>query len=407
LSTFNKTVLPEGITIVSESVPYLNSFSLGFWFNTGSRDESKHNNGICHFIEHMLFKGTKKRSTKRIADDIEAYGGYLNAFTSKEHTCFYGRGLANQLERTFDVLADMIQYPAFKPSDIKKEAGVVVDELQDIEDTPEELIFDKFEEIIYDGNPLGLPIIGTEKNIRGFDQQDLCDFVGEHYRFNNLYIAACGGIEHEELVRLAVKYIKKELGRGQVRRKKITAKVAGDVVITKDIQQVHTIIGKAAYGFNHPKRAAANLLSHILGEGSSSILNQVVREKNGITYQINTFLNSFLDTSAFGVYFSTSDKTVEKAESLIRREFEKIKSKPVSLKELNRAKEYLKGNMLLGLEGATDRMFRIAQSEIYFKKIKPISESVAEIDSVTSDDVLEMANELLDDSSLSKLVIKS
>ncbi len=165
LSQYNKTILPGGIKIISETVPHIKSFSLGFWFNVGSRDENLKNNGITHFIEHMLFKGTKKRSAKKIADDIESVGGYLNAFTSKEHTCYYGRGLGNHIEKTFEVLADMVQYPAFKPAEIRKEASVVVDELYDIEDNPEELIFDKFEEIIFAGNSLSLPIIGTEKNI--------------------------------------------------------------------------------------------------------------------------------------------------------------------------------------------------------------------------------------------------
>ena len=154
MNSYNKTILPNGIRIISENIPHVQSFSLGFWFNVGSRDENKKNNGITHFIEHMLFKGTKKRSSRRIAEDIEAYGGYLNAFTSKENTCYYGRGLISNLPRTFDVISDMIQNPAFKSSEIKKEAGVVIDELNDIDDNPEELIFDKFEEILFAGNSL-------------------------------------------------------------------------------------------------------------------------------------------------------------------------------------------------------------------------------------------------------------
>ena len=170
MNQYQKTILPNGIRILSENIPYVKSFSLGFWFNAGSRDENVHNNGITHFIEHMLFKGTKNRSARKIANDIESCGGYLNAFTSKEHTCYYGRGLASHFEKTFDVLTDMIQNPLFNPSDIKKEASVIVDELNDIEDNPEELIFDKFEEIIFSGNNISLPIIGKEKNIRSFSR---------------------------------------------------------------------------------------------------------------------------------------------------------------------------------------------------------------------------------------------
>jgi predicted Zn-dependent peptidase len=194
LSQYNKTILPNGIKILTESIPHVKSFSLGFWFNVGSRDESYRNNGITHFIEHMLFKGTKKRSARKIAVEIESAGGYLNAFTSKEHTCYYGRGLAEHIEKTFDVISDMIQQPSFKPAEIKKESSVVVDELYDIEDNPEELIFDKFEEIIFSGNTLSLPIIGTEKNIKNFSQFDLFNFIKEKYGFNRLIISASGSV---------------------------------------------------------------------------------------------------------------------------------------------------------------------------------------------------------------------
>jgi len=407
INQFQKTVLPQGIKIVSEHIPYVKSFSLGFWFNVGSRDENQHNNGITHFIEHMLFKGTQKRSARAIANDIESYGGYLNAFTSKEHTCYYGRGLTKHLEKTFDVLADMIQNPAFKENEIKKEAGVVVDELYDIEDSPEELIFDKFEEYLFKGNPLGLPVIGTEKNIRSFTREDLFDFINNKYGFNNFTIAASGNMDHRELIRLANKYIVKDLGKNIIRRKNVIPKSIKEIKIDKEIQQVHVIIGKAAQGYNSKLRTTVNLLSHILGEGSSSRLFQTVREKNGICYQLNSFLNSCLDISSFGVYFSTSDKFFEKSMSLILNEFRKMREKKVPERELTRSKEYMKGSMLLSLESTTNRMFRLAQSEIYYNRLKTIEESIADIDAITADQIMEMANELLDESTLSKIILKS
>jgi predicted Zn-dependent peptidase len=219
LSNFKKTILPNGIKVISEHIPHVQSFSLGFCFNVGSRDENKKNNGITHFIEHMLFKGTKTRSARKIAEEIEAYGGYLNAFTSKEHTCYYGRGLSKHLPRTFSVISDMIQNPVFKENEIKKEARVVIDELYDINDNPEELIFDKFEEVVFAGNPLGFPIIGTEKNILSFSQDDLFTFIDEKYGFNNLTIAASGQISHEQILYLADKYFIKNLGKKNHRRK--------------------------------------------------------------------------------------------------------------------------------------------------------------------------------------------
>ena len=211
MKNINITELPNGIKIISEKISFVKSFSLGFWFNVGSRDETKDNSGISHFLEHMFFKGTKKRSAKKIAEDIESLGGYLNAFTSKEHTCFYGRGLTDHVEKTFEVLADMIQNSVFNPKEIEKESAVVIDELYDIEDSPDEFIFDKFESNVFNGNSLGMPIIGTKKNLRSFRQKDLINFVKENYTFDRFFIVASGNIEHEDLIMFAKKYITKKL----------------------------------------------------------------------------------------------------------------------------------------------------------------------------------------------------
>lgn len=405
MNSYKKTILPNGIRILTENIPHIQSFSLGFWFNVGSRDEARKNNGITHFIEHMLFKGTKKRSARKIADDIEAYGGYLNAFTSKENTCYYGRGLGNNLERTFDVISDMIQNPTFKISEIKKEAGVVIDELLDINDNPEELIFDKFEEILFAGNSLSMPIIGTEKNIKNFSQQDLFDFIDERYGFNNMIISASGSVEHDKLLRLTDKYFSKDLGKRGVKRKLLNIAPAPDHRIVKSIQQVHMILGKATYGYQDKKRITANILSHILGEGSSSRLFQIIREKNGIGYQVNSFLNSFYDISSFGIYVSTNEKQADKAQSLVLNEFKKIREKLVSEKELSRAKEYIKGNMILNLESTTSRMFRISNSELYYNRLVTIEEVIKMIDSVTVKEILEIANEILEENYLTKIII--
>jgi predicted Zn-dependent peptidase len=405
LNSFKKTILPNGIRIITENIPHIQSFSLGFWFNVGSRDEARKNNGITHFIEHMLFKGTKRRSARKIADDIEAYGGYLNAFTSKENTCYYGRGLKNNLDRTFDVISDMVQYPTFKNAEIKKEAGVIIDELLDINDNPEELIFDKFEEILFAGNSLSMPIIGTEKNIMNFSQQDLFNFIDERYAFNNMVIAASGCVEHEKLLRLTDKYFSKDMGKRGGKRKLLTLAPAPDHRIVKSVQQVHMIVGKATYGFQDKKRITANILSHILGEGSSSRLFQIIREKNGIAYQINSFLNSFYDISAFGIYLSTNEKQADKAQALVLNEFKKIRDKLVSEKELNRAKEYIKGNIILNLESTTSRMFRMSNSELYYNRFVTVEEVIKMIDSVTAKEIIEIANEILEENYLTKIII--
>ncbi len=201
------TTLPGGTKIISEFIPHVQSFTLGFWFNVGARDESLRNNGISHFIEHMLFKGTKRRTAKMIAEEIESYGGYLNAFTSKEHTCYYSKGLSENLGRTFSVLSDLIQNPLFKEVHIRKEAGVVIDELKDIDDNPEELIYDKFEEIIFNGSRLSYPVIGKEKNIEKFRSSDLFNYHDSNYNTDGLMIVASGNVKHDELIKLTEKYI--------------------------------------------------------------------------------------------------------------------------------------------------------------------------------------------------------
>ncbi len=409
LSPFNKTILPNGTKIITETIPYVKSFSLGFWFNVGSRDETPAANGITHVIEHMLFKGTKKRSAKRIAEEIEAYGGYLNAFTSKEHTCYYARGLSNHLEKAFDVISDMIQNPAFKPGELKKEASVIIDELHDIEDNPEELIFDKFEELIFAGNTLSLPIIGTEKNIREFTQIDLFNFIKEKYGFNRLIIAASGAVDHNQVLKFADKYFTKNLGESNFKRKNnsLAAVPARVEFIDKEIQQVHAIVGKTTYGYKSEERLKVVLLSQILGEGSSSRLFQSIREKNGIAYQVNSFLNSFYDVSTFGVYFSTNEKMMGKALSLVTKEFKKLREAKISGRELKKAKESLKGNIILSLENTSNRMIRMTQSELYYNRIKTTDEIIKKIDALTREDVLEIANELLVEDSFVKLIIKS
>lgn len=401
------TELPNGLRIVSEKIDSVESFSLGFWFDVGSRDENIHNNGISHFLEHMFFKGTKKRSPRQIAEDVESLGGYLNAFTSKEHTCFYGRGLSMHVETIFEVLADMVQNSVFKPSELSKEASIVVDELNDIEDSPEELIFDKFETGLFPKDPLGMPIIGTEKNLKSFRQKDLFKFVQEKYKFDKFLIAAAGKIEHDDLIKYAMKYINHNFGKSGVERQAGIESKSKNIYVRKDIQQAHIIMGRTAPGYGDKIRTKVSVLSHILGEGSSSRLFQTVREKNGIAYQINSFLNSFYDVSTLGVYFSTNEKSVGKAEDLILDEFKKMKKKKITLDELDRAKNFLKSNIIMSLENTTNRMIRNAQSVIYYNRIKSVEETIKEIDAVTSGDILELSNQYLDYSTYKKVVISS
>jgi len=407
LSNNRITKLPNGIKIITEHIPYVKSFSLGFWFNSGARDETVDNNGISHFIEHMVFKGTKKRSAKRISEEIESVGGYLNAFTSKEHTCFYGRGLAQNIGKTFNVVSDMVLNPLLRDKDIVKEASVVLDELNDINDNPEELIFDKFEELIFNGSSLGLPIIGTERNITRFNSELLHKFHQEKFLTGELLVVASGLVNHDEIVKLTENIFVDNFKYSPQTRKTSEENFASNLIIEKEIQQVHCIIGRKTYGFDNPQRFPLVLLSNALGEGSSSRLFQAVREKRGITYQINSFLNSFSDASAFGVYFSTNEKHVDKVVSIIAKEFQKFRDVKISERELKRVKEYVKGGLILSLENTTNRMIRIAHSFLYFDKFIPIEEIIQRIDAISPEQISEIANEVLDSSLFSKVLIKS
>ena len=356
----------------------------------------------------MFFKGTKKRSAKKIVTEIESCGGYLNAFTSKEHTCYYGRGLVDHFSTTFDVISDMIQNSVFKPSEINKEAGVIIDELKDVEDNPEELIFDKFEEILFSGSSLSYPILGNEKNIRKFSHSDFIRHINQKYAYDKMLIASSGGIKHDEVIKMAEKYLDKDFRKSRIKRKLFTNhKVKPKTVnLDKEIQQVHAIIGTSTYGYQSKKRIHVSLLSQILGEGSSSRLFQSLRERNGIAYQVHSFLNSFLDTSVFGIYFSTNEKMVAKALSLVERELNKLRTKKISERELDKAKESLKGNIILSMESTSNRMIRMAQSELYYNHYKTLDEILNEINSVTVKNISDIADELLNPKSLNKLFVK-
>ena len=401
------TTLSNGTRIVSESVPHLKSFSLGFWFNVGARDENISNNGISHFIEHMLFKGTKRRSAKRISEEIESYGGYLNAFTSKEHTCYYTRGLSEHLPRTFSVLADMIQNPLFRENHVKREAGVIIDELHDVDDNPEELIFDKFEEVIFKGNRLSMPVIGREGNILKFNSEELQKFHQKKYSTSKLIIIASGSVKHNELVKLAEKHIEKSKSASRTRREKFVPHKVDDLILDKEFNQVHTIIGRSTAGISSKKRNRIKVLSTLLGEGSSSRLFQAVREKLGITYHIASFLNSYHDVSSFGVYFSTNLMQADKVLNIVFREFNKLKETKIKEKELMKVKAYLKGGTLLNLESTTNRMLRIANSMMYFNRIVSVEDFIKDIESVTADDLMKLANDVLNEKKLVKVILKS
>lgn len=402
---YQLTTLQNGIKVVSEFTPHYKSFSMGFWFNVGSRDENLSENGISHFIEHMLFKGTSKRTSKQITDAIESSGGYINAFTSKEQICIYVRGLEEYFDKYFDVLADMIQNPLFKESHIKTEQGVVIEELNDIEDNPEELIFDKFETELYKGNSLAFPIIGTIENIKSFNSKSLREFINKHFTASNLVISVSGSIQHERILKLVSSKINQlEIG-SPTKRKSLNKILHQDVFIQKEINQIYTILGTDTYGFNDKRRLNIKVLSTLLGENSGSKLFQAVREKYGMAYQINTFLNSYIDVSSFGIFFSTNEKNWEKANKIVHKQLNDIKEGKISDKQLNQVKRYIKGSMILGLENTTNRMMGMANSLFHYGRIIDVEEILSNLDLITVDDIINSANEVFAEGKLIQVVI--
>ncbi|MBE2279484.1 MAG: insulinase family protein [Ignavibacteriaceae bacterium] len=407
MNGINLTKLPNGLTVLSENIPYIKSFSLGFWLNKGSRDESPDNNGITHLLEHMLFKGTPTRSAKKISEEIELYGGYINAFTSKEHTCFYVRGLDKHFGRSFKVLADMLQNPLFKEKDIKNEISVILDEMADGEDNPDELIFDMFEEQLHRDSKLAFPVIGNEKNVKSISQEVLKDFHSKNFIPENLLVCASGNINHDDLLKLVEKYFKLEQKSKIEQVLTPLPKIEEKFVLQKDFGQIYCITGTKAPGILSNKRLELNILSLILGDGSASRLYQEVREKLGISYQINSFINFYSEVSSFGIYFSTgSEKNTVKVLKVIDNEFKKLKIKEVTPKELQRAKELLKANIILSLESATNRMIRLANLMLNYNRVVPVEEVTAKIDAIQPDQIQVLANEVLNQENFIKVFIK-
>jgi len=396
-STYKKSVLPGGLSIVTEEIPYLKSISVGIWIEVGSRDEDERTNGITHFIEHMVFKGTRNYSLRRIAQSLESVGGYLNAFTSKEHTCYYARALDADLALSIDVLTDLVEYPLFEAKEIEKEKQVVLEELKNIEDDPDELINDFFDESVYQRHPLGYPVIGKADNIRTFTRDDLLAHLHDQYASRRIVVAAAGNLRHENVVELIDAKMNRKRTHPAVARRATGPKSHDAVrkVYERPISQAHLCMGTLAYGVKSKNRYPLLLLNTLLGEGMSSRLFQQLRERHGLAYNVYSFTNTMSDTGNFGVYIATDPSNVERSIDLVGRELDKLKSTAVGKAELQRTKSQLKGTMMLSLESMSSRMMRLGSGEMYYRRNIPLEEVLRKIDAVTPDDIAESAGKIL------------
>jgi predicted Zn-dependent peptidase len=397
-STYKKTILANGIRIVTEEIPHVRSLSLGFWIETGSRDEFPANNGISHFIEHMVFKGTKKRNIKEIAQSIESVGGYLNAFTSKEHTCYYARVLDEHLELATDVLSDMVFQPTFPEKEFEKERNVILEELKQAEDDPDDIIQDYFEKAIFKTNPLGMPVIGTAKSISSITRKDLVQHRSEQYTSANLVVSAAGNLKHEDVVELIKRYIQKSTNSTSKKADHIQSVFEEPSSVLceyyKPIQQAHICLGTIGFHVHDERRFTMQVLNTLLGDGMSSRLFQNIREKYGFAYAVYSFNNMMQDTGAFGVYIGTDNSHVQRCLDLVWKELKSLRTHGIKKQELTRTKAQLKGGMMLGMENIPNRMIRLGSSELYFGELIALDAIIKKIGAVTREEVQETAEEL-------------
>jgi predicted Zn-dependent peptidase len=392
-----KTVLPNGVRVITESMPHVRSVSVGIWVGTGSRCERTEENGLCHFIEHMLFKGTRTRSAEDIARSVDSIGGNLDAFTAKELVSFNTKVLDEHLCKSFDVLSDLVLNPVFRPEDIEKEKGVILEELKMDLDNPEYLVHEIFSGNFWKGHPLGKPILGTKETVRRFDREMIADFYGRHYVASNITITAAGNLTHAEMVRLANQYFgvlpakePDEPGPKPATHARIAIRNK------KSLEQVHVCMGVPSFHLSHEDRFASYVMNTLLGGGMSSRLFQNIRERQGLAYAVFSELNPYSDTGCLAVYAGTSVESAPKVVKSVVGEFRKLKEEPITDEELDRAKEYMKGSTMLSLESTSSRMANLARQEIYFRRFMSLDELVARIESVSAGDVQRVANSFFD-----------
>ena len=403
INPIQKTTLPSGLTIVTEKIEGVKSVTAGIWVKTGSRNEDHSQAGVTHYIEHMLFKGTSTRSAYDIAQSMESVGGYLNAFTSTEYTCYYSRCLDTQLERALDVLTDMVNHSLFEADAMEKEKKVVLEEMKMYKDSPDDYIFELFGAKLFQDHPIGRPIIGFQDTVSSFQQKDLFDYMGDRYLRDNLLVSVAGNAEHEKVVELIARSLDRNEDSATTNiEQPLTEENVFELEESRQIEQTHMVLGRRALHFDHEDKYTLLLANTILGGGMSSRLHQNIREKYGYCYSIGTFNQSFTDAGMFGVYIGTDKNYVEHVRRLIFEEFDRMRSEPVSAKELSEAKQQLKGKLLLAQESTSNRMTRLAKSELYFGRFVTLDELVEQIDKVRPEDLIQFSEDFFKPESYSE-----
>ena len=389
-----REVLPNGLTVITEQMSHIRSVSIGIWLKSGSRDEDVEWNGISHFIEHMVFKGTEKRSAEAIARQVDSIGGNMDAFTAKECICFNIKVLDEHLPIALDVLSDLVLRPVFDVKDIARERGVILEEIKMDEDSPDYLVHEIFTQSFWKDHPLGKPILGTRETVRRFERPVVSDFYRDRFAPGNLIVAAAGNLDHKNFVELVARHFEhmQPVKNGlQSPQPKIFSRI--NLRNKKALEQVQICLGAPSHPVAHAQRYASYVLNTLLGGGMSSRLFQNIRERMGLAYAIYSDLNPYRDTGCMCVYAGTSRESATKVVESIVAEFRSLKSAPVPEEELRRAKDQLKGSLMLSLESSTARMSNLARQEMYFDRFYSLDELIARIEAVTAKDLEQTANE--------------
>lgn len=390
-----RTVLPSGLIVLTERMEHVRSVAMGVWMRVGSRHEIPELNGISHFVEHMVFKGTKSRSAQRIAREVDAIGGNLDAFTGKETVCFNIKVLDEHIPTALDVLSDLVLNPVFASEEIARERGVILEEIKMDEDSPDTLVHEIFMQNFWKGHPLGKPILGTRETVRSFEQNTLVGFFEQRFQAGNMVFSAAGNLEHDSFVEMVARNFGSLASGSSVSTDSapiVTPRI--HLRNKKSLEQVQLCLGVPAPPIADETRYPALLLNTILGGGMSSRLFQTVREERGLVYAIYSDLAPYRDTGSLCVYAGTSSDRAVQVIDLIMEEFRRLKSEPLQPGELRRAQDQLKGNLLLSLESSMSRMSNLARQQMYFERFFDLDEIIRRVEAVTEEEVMAMAANL-------------
>jgi predicted Zn-dependent peptidase len=393
-AVINKTVLPNGVKIISKKMPHIRSVSMGVWVNVGARDESDQENGLSHFIEHMIFKGTARRSAYQIAKEFDAIGGHTNAFTSMESTCYHAKVLDNHMETMVDILTDIFLNSTFDPEEVERERPVICQEIGMLEDAPEEYIHQLCGYNFWGDHPLGRSILGPRENIIGFDSPTIKDFFHRFYHPERIVVAVCGNMDHQRIVDLAESTFGGIAVGTQLPDRKIPEIMPATRIHHRELEQVHICLSTPGLSITDPRRFALSLLNSLLGGNMSSRLFQEIRERRGLAYSVYSYLSSYVDSGMFGIYAGVHPDNVRQTIELIVQEMNTISRIPITAAELQDAKEFTKGNLILATESVDNQMVRLAQNEIHFNAYISLESVIEQIEAVTVEEIQKLARAL-------------